>query len=594
MKIDYQQRSNHYKDLEAKESSRLGKLGKIRAGVFLIGVTLTFHFFNGGPNWTLISAGFLLMTFIALVLKYQAYQFQKALYHELELINQEEVCREKLELSGLDTGEKYAVANHNYHDDLDVFGEHSIFQLVNRCALPSSEGLLAQWLSAPAADPLTIRDRQVAGRELAEQLEWCQMLSAHTRLALKKKKKNAPSLTGEEIIHWVQSNNKIAISKWIPWILNGFTVALLIAALFTMLPFQVLYLAVLFNGLYLGINIKKLNKVIAGIDQAHFMIKSYAQSIKQVEQANFESNKLLQLQKTLQTPFKASKAINELSSLTQRIDGRANMLYVILDILLVTDGHLLMSLIKWRKKYSEHIERWLNAIHELECLASLGGFTRTNPNFVFPRISDEMKLTGTSIGHPLIPENARINNDYNIAGQGAIHIITGSNMSGKSTFERTLGVNLILAYLGAPVNATDFEAGIFTVFTSMRTRDNLEENTSSFYAELKRLKQLLQLVEENKPVFFLLDEILKGTNSEDRHKGAVALVHKLIRSSGMGLVSTHDIELGQLAKDLEQVSNFSFNSTIDGDQIRFDYRLTNGVCNSFNASQLMKNMGITD
>ena len=196
------------------------------------------------------------------------------------------------------------------------------------------------------------------------------------------------------------------------------------------------------------------------------------------------------------------------------------------------------------------------------------------------------------MGHPLIKPQERISNDFELIGHGTIGLITGSNMSGKSTFLRTVGVNLVLAQMGAPVCAFDMNLSLTRVFTSMRTQDNLEEHISSFYAELKRIKQLLDDIDEQSPIFFLLDEILKGTNSEDRHNGSKALLDQLNTSHATGLVSTHDLALSRLASQNENIINYSFNSKIIQDQIIFDYLLTPGPCKSFNASKLMENMGI--
>lgn len=270
------------------------------------------------------------------------------------------------------------------------------------------------------------------------------------------------------------------------------------------------------------------------------------------------------------------------------------MLYALLDIVFILDVHLLLRIEKWKTTYQKHLEQWLNAIHEFEALVSIGTFAHSHSNYSFPEIIDEpFKLGGQKIGHPLIPSHQRVPNDYFIEGKGSVDIITGSNMSGKSTFQRTLGVNMILGNIGAPVCAEKFEMNPVEVFTSMRTKDNLEENTSSFYAELKRIRQLLDLVKK-KRVFFLLDEILKGTNSEDRHLGAVALAKKLNQEQGFGLISTHDLTLGKLEESQTGVRNFSFNSEITGNKINFDYKLTYGPCRSFNASQLMKNLGVID
>ena len=226
-------------------------------------------------------------------------------------------------------------------------------------------------------------------------------------------------------------------------------------------------------------------------------------------------------------------------------------------------------------------------------LNSLAGFSYANRGFTIPVIVDEAyQLSATALGHPLIRGKERVVNDFAMAGKGKVIIITGSNMSGKSTFLRTVGVNVVLALMGAPVCAASFTTSVYQVFTSMRTQDNLEESVSSFYAELKRLKQLLELIGTTHPVLFMLDEILKGTNSHDRHNGAASLIKQLTGTDSFGFVSTHDLELGALSDDAGTIENYSFNSQVVDDEIIFDYKLHHGLCKSFNASKLMEKMGI--
>jgi len=229
----------------------------------------------------------------------------------------------------------------------------------------------------------------------------------------------------------------------------------------------------------------------------------------------------------------------------------------------------------------------------MEPLNSISAFAFANEKYIFPKVNEGAPIfSAEKLGHPLIPSKQRINNNFQLKGKGAIGVITGSNMSGKSTFLRTIGVNAVLAFAGAPVCADQLELSIFQVFTSMRTKDNLEENISSFYAELLRLKMLLQTINENRPVLFLLDEILKGTNSADRHIGAESLIIQLSQLNAFGLISTHDLKLGKLKLKTDKLRNYNFSSSIDGQEIIFDFKLRDGICRSTNASQLMAKIGI--
>ena len=290
---------------------------------------------------------------------------------------------------------------------------------------------------------------------------------------------------------------------------------------------------------------------------------------------------------------KASSSLKELQLVLDGLNNRANMLYWVFNLVFLLDLYWLIKAEKWKEKTKADISQWFDSIGKIECLNSLAGFHFANPDFTFPKISSEpFTIEGTQVGHPLIKREKRVSNSFDFSGKGGICLITGSNMSGKSTFLRTVGVNAVLALMGAPVCAASLSISHLQVFTSMRTQDDLEESVSSFYAELKRLKQLLGSIDNETPILFMIDEVLKGTNSEDRHKGAIALIRQLNKAYAFGFVSTHDIELGKITNELQGIKNYSFNSIIKGDEIIFDYTLTKGICKSFNATKLMQKMGI--
>jgi len=590
----YKSRLNQFREQVEQLSKQMRTYGLLRAIFFLGAAISLIVYFNDGKNlWLYVSIS-ATAVFFYLVTKYQKFEALHAHFQELAQLNDEEIARQNLQLHQFDPGIEYVIKDHNYQDDLDILGEHSLFQLVNHAEIPASKKLLVQWLSFPAVKT-EIESRQEAAIEIASKTDWYQDVTAAIRLALKKKKKNAPSIDTSDLIDWAKTEEyEKTLPKWQAWVLNIVTLVCIAAIITGFSPYQLIYLPAVLNGIYLGLVVKKLKIQTDKIDKAYYILHTYASALSKVESENFTSPRLQHLQGKLNDPIQASKAIKALSKLVQRNDGRANMIYATADLLFVLDAHLLNALIDWKRDYSQHIQEWLETVHEFECLISLGAFAKAHEQYPFPSITEGPEIQAKQLGHPLIPTDKVVSNDFHI-GQGKnIHVITGSNMSGKSTFERTIGINLALAYLGAPVCAEKLSCGIFHLFTSMRTRDNLEESTSSFYAELKRIRQLLDLVAEGKNVFFLLDEILKGTNSGDRHLGAIALVKKLSKTNAVGLVSTHDIELGELNKELDSVENYSFNSDIIGDKIVFDYKLTPGVCRSFNASQLMKNMGITD
>ncbi|GAB3827549.1 hypothetical protein GCM10028895_39940 [Pontibacter rugosus] len=265
-----------------------------------------------------------------------------------------------------------------------------------------------------------------------------------------------------------------------------------------------------------------------------------------------------------------------------------------LNTILMWDFVWMYRLERWKAQHLEKLEHTLEVLAELEALASMAAFQHAHPHYAVPQLSEQPFLyKASALAHPLIFSVSPVANDFYMQGTGHAIVITGSNMSGKTTFLRTVGINMVLSLMGAPACATSMELAPAQVYTAMRTSDNLAENTSSFYAELKRLRVLLEMTEVGQPVFYLLDEILKGTNSRDRHLGAMSLIRQLHKRNAAGLISTHDLELGAMEQELNgSVENYSFNSDIIGDEIRFDYKLTPGICRSFNASKLMQLMGI--
>ena len=270
-----------------------------------------------------------------------------------------------------------------------------------------------------------------------------------------------------------------------------------------------------------------------------------------------------------------------------------NLIYVIFNVFWLLDVYWIIQTERWKQRNRPFIKSWASAVSEFEVLSSLAGFSFANPSFTFPEIKEEpYVIRFEMLGHPLISPDKRVCNHFQLDGQGQIVMITGSNMAGKSTFLRTVGLNLVLALMGAPCCAKSGQVSNMKIFTSMRTQDNLEEGISSFRAELKRIEQLLKMINSGEAIFFLLDEMFKGTNSQDRYRGGVSLIKQLTELNACGVISTHYLELAKLAGNNMIVTNYSFNSAIREGEMTFDYKLTDGVCKDFNASELMKKSGI--
>jgi DNA mismatch repair ATPase MutS len=284
-----------------------------------------------------------------------------------------------------------------------------------------------------------------------------------------------------------------------------------------------------------------------------------------------------------------------LKKILDRLDYRLNpVVFIPLSAFLCWDLQQILSLEKWKAENRYNITAWFESLAHAEALCSLGALAFNHPEWSIPVLTDEEAVfSADNMGHPLIPKEKRVDNSFSTTGTNQLSLITGSNMAGKSTFLRSAGVNIVLAMAGAPVCAQRLTLSPMKVMSSMRVNDNLEESTSTFYAELKKLKEIIEAVYRNEKVFLLLDEILRGTNSADRHTGSAALLKQLIQHNATGMIATHDLELAKLAVEFPaNIHNYHFDVQVTGDELFFDYKLKKGICRSMNASLLMKKIGI--
>lgn len=570
------------------QSKRLSALRIISFIVFAIALIQLAN--RGLSNAVLGIAIIYIVAFIAMLKWHQKIKTKVVLTLASKGINEEELQRLEHKFSGLATGEEYYVAAHPYHEDLDVFGQHSIFQLINRSSTKDGKDRVAQWLSAPANEQ-TILQRQKAIAELQGLVEFRQSFQAIGRVHNEKEGDKA------SFIKWLSADYALRKKRLFQFTLLLFPALTLGAMLSNYLGYLALgwpLLMIVFNMIILAMAYQPLNQISKETENGYKSLGALKELILLLEQQHFQDSSLSELQKRMHQRSKtAAKTLSELKFLLDTIHNRANLMYVLFDMLFLLDIYWLLRIHEWKSKNKLELQQWFEVMAEFDALNSFAGYAFANPSHQFPKITNTpFFINAEQMGHPLIHKNHRINNNFVFQGQGGICLITGSNMSGKSTFLRTLGVNMILAQAGAPVCASEMQLSLTKIFTSMRTKDELEENVSSFYAELKRLKKLIESIDGEQPTLFMIDEVLKGTNSEDRHKGAIALIKQLNKSYAFGLVSTHDLVLGSLANQLTGVKNYSFNSEIKGDEINFDYQLTEGICKSFNATKLMQNMGI--
>lgn len=525
----------------------------------------------------------------------------------LKEINEAEILREKCHLEQFDTGQKFIDPNHRYSSDLDIFGQHSLFQLLNRTTTESGMIRLAEWLTEPAPHN-EIPARQQAIKELSQKPDWRQDFQASGMHYQNRKSDYKKLLEWVEAPVFLLKRRRIYIA-----IAIIFSVLSLLGIYFSVIKlgsanwyiYLLSFFAVLFIINRILSKLKPIADDIVETSQKNIdTLKGYRSLIKKIEGESFRSEKLCKIQSILKkSNYSAFNEINKLCKLLDfsqqrgvsklKMPIKGNAFYGLLNSFFLLDIYLIIGTEKWKSKNRAFLKSWAEAVSEFEVIGSFAGFCYSNPSYTFPEITEKNSYVHfESLGHPLISSGKRVCNDFQTEGHGDIVMITGSNMGGKSTFLRTAGVNLVLALAGAPCCAKNGRVSNLKLFTSMRTQDNLKNGISSFYAELSRIEKMLKLIKNSQNVFFLLDEMFKGTNSKDRHKGGFSLINQLSSLKTSGIIATHDIELAKLAEHKKFVTNYSFNSEIKNGSMHFSYQLQPGICNDFNASELMRRSGI--
>lgn len=585
----YQHRAEQFEAAAQQLRLRYIRLAFVRLVVFLVAVGVAIFLFS--IHW-LAGLGFViafLVGFYPFMQWHQAIQREEHHNRYLAAINQKELACLEQDCTGFADGAAFTNPEHPYMVDLDIFGPYSFFQYCNRTTTAMGQQRLADYLSHPAMKA-EILLRQQAVSELQQKLDWRQHFQAYGQDT----KDNLQHI--QRLNSWLSMPTFVLDNRIIR--LNLYLAPLWFAlAVFFGIYYLPWYGAVLFllpTILLLRNTLKKVNDTHQRTAEARKMLAAYARLIQHIEAENFSTEKLQQLKAAFVTSnIPASNAIDRLSYIISQLNVRYNAFAIILNLIGLWDLQWVYRLEKWKAAQRENLPRWFDALAEFETLASLGNLAFNNPDWVFPTLHDDTILVAEELGHPLINRKKRVTNDLTAPTQGHIKLVTGSNMAGKSTFLRTVGLNIVLAMTGAPACAKRLELPLLQVYTSMRTQDALHESTSSFYAELKRLKFIIEAVERGDNVFFLLDEILKGTNSNDRHLGSKALIRQLIESKGGGIIATHDLELGQLETQYGgAIENLRIEVEIKNDELYFDYKLKKGVSESFNATVLMQKMGI--
>ena len=565
-----------------------------RGIVFLLGAIISIYLLYQFWQMAVVFAFLSIIPFIYLLLKSIKLKNKIYYYSQLVEIN-------KLEYDSLDwkygkfrNGKHYIENDKSFLFDLDIFGEGSIFQYLNRSATSSGEKLLASWFLNSEKNKEEIEARQLAVVELTPLVDWRQDFLASGKLL------DESISEKREISGWLHKEmffSKIKFLSVMLKIIPLLSIALLVLTILGIVPFGIFILYLLLPLSIIGRYLKKINDEQRIVNYNYELLKKYARLLVKIEKGDFKSLRLGGFQYVLtKEKFSASEKVKELSKIISGLENRNNMLVgFLLDALLMWDLQYMIKLEKWRNENKNYFTEWVKIISEFDALSSLANYAYNNPAYVFPDVNtNKFQLQLVECGHPLIHEDQRVNNSFEYSDSTSFFIVTGANMAGKSTFLRTLGVNLILAMTGAPICAHRFSFSPIDIFTSMRTRDSLQKNESYFFAELSRLKELIDKLKAGKKLFIILDEVLKGTNSEDKRHGSVALLKQLVGIKTTGVIATHDVSLGQLEKDFPGIIvNKRFEVEIENNELVFDYKIKDGISQNLNATFLMKKMGIT-
>ncbi len=489
------------------------------------------------------------------------------------------------------TGEAFAEPDHPYAGDLDIFGRSSLFQRVSVAQTRFGEQTLAAWLKAPAADPETVAARQQAARELAT------MPDFRERLAVL-----GATLGGGQdpgaLLDWIDKGSAPVPSAG--WRVAPFVLPLVVALPPALGPHFGLSATVCAIPYALSVAVALVLRgrtapVLSMVSSNESSLAAYAELFELIEQAEMKAPMLASIRARLRSDgLPATREMRSLSTILGFADALGNEVFRLLVApIFGFEPRAVLALESWRVRNASGVRGWLTALGELEALASFGCVAFEDPGLCWPEISSAPCFAATALAHPLIAASKRVPNDVTLPAAGHALVVTGSNMSGKSTLMRAMGANAVLALAGAPTCAASLKLGMLRVATSMRVSDSLADSTSHFYAELKKLKLVLDLAKPGPGVFFLLDEILHGTNSRERLIGARAIVRSLLERGGLGAVSTHDLGLSDLEDELpRQVRNVHFQEQIAADVMTFDYSLRPGVVQSSNALRLMTIVGL--
>ena len=590
---------NHYTERLSLTEGQLQQVKKqifrismLRLALFIAGIAGLYFFFNQ-TTLLIICICLTFLPLFILVKIHNRFFIRKEWLETQARIIQEELQALSGDYSSFEDGKEYVNPEHPYSFDLDIFGRRSLFQSINRTCTFFGKNRLAKWLQNHLHEKTSIEKRQEMIREISEHTLFREQFRVAGLVH------HGQSSDAEKIQAWSQSPAQYLHAGWVKSFIWGIPVInslLLITSLAGWTSFSWLGLSFgIFLVLSFGI-IKRATYIQETYGKQLKSLNGYARLIALAKAENWKSAGMQELMERFnlngQSPI---QALQQLSKELDRLDLRNNQfLYVLLEGSIFFQLQEIVRIERWKVRYGQHISEWLETVGELDALCSLGTFAYNHPQYTYPELTEKpFCFLATQMGHPLMPASQCVKNDATIPSRPFFLIITGANMAGKSTYLRTIGVNYLLACIGAPVCCERLKLYPNQLITSLRTSDSLSDNESYFFAELKRLKRIIDLLNQGQQLFIILDEILKGTNSMDKQKGSFDLIRQFMQLKANGIIATHDLLLGSLIKQFpEEIRNYCFEADIKENELTFSYKLREGVAQNMNACFLMKKMGI--
>lgn len=585
-------------------NQRSNRLSWVRLTIFLAGLFVSIiGFFMGGWLWSLAIVAITLIVFSIAVYYHRQIERSITRHKIWRQIKTTHVARMQLDWANIPPlSIRPPVAKHPFETDLDITGERSLHQLITTAVSFEGKQRVHEWLLHTSPDIQTIRKRQAQLQELTPLSRFRDKLSLKSLLA---STNVAEHLEGKRLLNWLKQQETYQQSRFtiiVASVLSVLTIALVLLNSFALIGPQYWIIAVLLSIGWFSAKRKERGDLF---EDSYFLRDAFAQLSTIFEYLETYPYGNKQALKKLCEPFfinpssRPSVLLKRLSRIASAATLSKNQfLWLIVNALVPWDVYVAMRLNRYKSQVAAVLPGWLDAWFELEALNSLASFSYLNPEYVLPEVCEEQDnsclFRARDLGHPLIVDEKKVVNDFAMNELGQVIIVTGSNMSGKSTFLRTLGINLCLAYAGGPVNASSLQVSLFKIFTCIKVSDSVTDGYSYFYAEVKRLKALLDELKhgDDLPLFFLIDEIFKGTNNRERLIGSRAYIQALVGQHCLGVISTHDLELVHLADVLTEINNYHFKEDVIDSQMVFDYILRPGPCPTTNALKIMQMEGL--